>query len=164
MSPVGRPGLAVLLVATVATAATVGCGGDTNEFAATAAWARPTPATATDGVVYLQLTSDVDDTLVGVDVPETVARTAELHTSDAGGGVGHIHGGGGGEMVTMTPVENVAVAAGDTIEFRPGGNHIMLVDLDEPLVLGDTFTATLRFSSGRSLAAEVTVSDNPPSS
>lgn len=157
---VARPGLAVLLVATVAT---VSCGGDTSEFAATGAWARPTPATATDGVIYLQLTSDVDDTLVGVDVPATVARTAELHASDAGGGGGHLHGGGGGEMVTMTPVEDVAVAAGDTIEFRPGSNHIMLVDLAEPLALGDTFTATLRFSSGRSLATEVTVSDNPPS-
>jgi copper(I)-binding protein len=161
MRPVVRPGIAVLVVATVAT---VGCGGDTEGFAATAAWARPTPATATDGVVYLKLSSDVDDTLVGVDVPATVARTAELHTSDAGGGGGHMHGGGGGEMVTMTPVEDVAVAAGETIEFRPGGNHIMLVDLAEPLAIGDSFTATLRFSSGRTLAAEVTVSDNPPSS
>lgn len=159
-----RPGLAVLLVTTIATVATVGCGEDTSEFAATGAWARPTPATATDGVVYLELTSDVDDTLVGVDVPATVARSAELHTSDASGAGAHMHGGGGGEMVTMTPVEDVEVAAGDTIEFRPGGNHIMLVDLAEPLVVDDTFTATLRFSSGRSLAAEVTVSDNPPSS
>jgi copper(I)-binding protein len=156
-----RHSITFLLLASVAT---VGCGGTASEFAVTGAWARPTPATATDGVVYLELTSDTDDTLVGVDVPTTVARGAELHTSDAGGGGGHLHGGGGGEMVTMTPVEDVAVAAGDTIEFRPGGNHIMLVDLAEPLVLGDTFTATLRFSSGRSLAAEVTVSDNPPSS
>jgi copper(I)-binding protein len=38
----------------------------------------------------------------------------------------------------------------------------MLVDLARPLVLGDTFVATLRFASGRTLDVRVTVSDNPP--
>jgi copper(I)-binding protein len=38
----------------------------------------------------------------------------------------------------------------------------MLIDLAAPLELGGAFTATLQFSSGRSLDAVVTVSDNPP--
>lgn len=153
--------LAVVAVLPVA-ALTSGCGGDPAELAATDAWSRPTPAGATDGVVYLHLTSDTADTLVGVQVAPEVAAAAELHTSDASGGGGHQHGATGGGVVTMTPVEEVPVAAGATVEFRPGGNHIMLIDLAEPLEAGDTFTATLRFASGRSLPTEVTVADNPP--
>jgi len=64
----------------------------------------------------------------------------------------------------MVQVTQVDIDAGTSIEFRPGGNHIMLVDLARPLVLGDTFVATLRFASGRTLDVSVTVSDNPPSS
>ncbi len=155
------PFLAVVAVLPVAALA-AGCGGEPAELAATDAWSRPTPAGATDGVVYLHLTSDTDDSLVGVQVAPEVAAAAELHTSDASGGGGHQHGAAGGGVVTMTPVEEVAVAAGATVEFRPGGNHIMLIDLAEPLEAGDTFTATLRFASGRSLPTEVTVADNPP--
>ncbi len=141
----------------------VGCSGDTTELAATDAWARPTPAAATDGVIYLTLTSDTSDRLVAVDVPPGVAEETELHTSDAMAGGAHEHGAAGEDMVTMTPVEEVAVDSDTTLEFRPGGNHIMLVGLTEPLVTGDSFVATLRFSSGRSLDTTVTVSDNPPS-
>jgi copper(I)-binding protein len=156
------PFLAALVAAAFAAIAAAGCSGDPAELAATDAWSRPTQEGATDGVVYLQLTTDTDETLVGVQVAPQVAAAAELHTSDTAGGGGHQHGAAGGGVVTMTPVEEVPVAAGATVEFRPGGNHIMLVDLAEPLEAGDTFTATLRFASGRSLPTEVIVADNPP--
>lgn len=146
----------------VATALVTGCGGDGQTFGASGAWSRPTPAGATNGVIYLTLTSDVRDALTGVDVPAGVARRAELHTSDAAGSGGHQHGAAGGDTVTMKQVTEVAVDAGGTLAFRPGGNHIMLVDLARPLVRGGTFTATLRFTSGRALTVTVTVADNPP--
>jgi copper(I)-binding protein len=150
------------LIAAVSIAVVAGCGPDTGELAATGAWARPTPASATDGVIYMTLTSDTPDGLVAVDVPGEVAAATELHTSDAAAGGGHQHGAVGGDMVTMTPVEEVPLEPGTDVEFRPGGNHIMLVDLREPLASGDTFVATLRFSSGRSIDTTVQVSDNPP--
>ncbi|MEI2654022.1 MAG: copper chaperone PCu(A)C, partial [Microthrixaceae bacterium] len=77
------------------------------------------------------------------------------------GSGGHQHGAAGGDTVTMKQVTEVAVDAGGTLAFRPGGNH-MLVDLARPLVRGGTFTATLRFTSGRTLTVTVTVADNPP--
>jgi len=157
-----RRAAAPLVTLLIGAATSAGCGGGAAELDAADAWARPTPAGATDGVVYLRLTIDSDDTLVDVEVPATVASDAELHTSDAAGGGGHQHGAAGGGVVTMTPVEELDLDAGETVEFRPGGNHIMLIDLTEPLATGDTFTATLRFASERSLTTEVTVTDNPP--
>lgn len=150
------------LIAAVAIAVVAGCGSDTGELSATGAWARPTPASATNGVIYLTLTSDTVDGLVAVDVPSDIAEGTELHSSDATAGGGHEHGAVGGDMVTMTPVEEVALEPGTEVEFSPGGNHIMLVGLREPLTSGDTFVATLRFSSGRTLDTTVTVGDNPP--
>jgi copper(I)-binding protein len=139
-----------------------GCGGDQTTFGASGAWARPTPTGATNGVIYLELSSDVRDALVAAEVPAGIAERAELHTSDAAGGGGHQHGAVGSDTVTMAQVTEVVIEAGGTVEFRPGGNHIMLVGLASPLQRGDTFTATLRFSSGRTLDVPVTVSDNPP--
>lgn len=153
---------ALLLVAAITAAVTAACGDTEREFSASRAWARPTPATATNGVVYLTVSSDVRDALIGVDVPPAVAAHTEIHRSDATGGNGHQHGAVGGGTVTMEQVTEIVIDAGATVEFRPGGNHIMLVDLPEPLQSGDTFPATLRFSSGRTIDLTVTVADNPP--
>ncbi len=148
--------------AIVACASVGGCGDNQREFGAERAWARSTPASATNGVVYLEVSSDVDDSLVRVEVPLDVASRAELHTSDAASGGGHDHGAVDDGIVTMEQVEEVPIAADTTVEFSPGGNHVMLVDIARPLVVGDTFSLTLQFASGRSLEVPVEVADNPP--
>ena len=133
-------------------------------FGAEAAWARPTPTGATNGVIYLTVSSDVADELVAAEVPESIAASAELHATMGGeGGGGHTHGGGGsGEMMSMGEVDSFPIAPGETLTFAPGGNHIMLIDVAEPLTRGTRFTVTLRFDSGRSLDVPVVVADNPP--
>lgn len=139
------------------------CGGEDVAFGVTSAWSRPTPTGAADGVLYFSLGSDRDDALVAVDVPETVAGSAELHRTEGGsGGGGHSHGGGGEEVMSMEQVQAVPVGAGERVEFAPGGNHVMLVDLVQPLARGASFEVTMRFESGRSLVVPVVVGDNPP--
>jgi copper(I)-binding protein len=155
------------LLALLAPASLVACGGDeAATFGATGAWSRPTPTGATNGVLYLTVTSDVDDALIAVEVPATIAATVELHETvvgDAGHG-GHSHGGGGGgEVMSMGEVEAFEIAANSSVTFSPGGNHVMLIDLAEPLISGETYVATLTFSSGRTLDVDVVVADNPPS-
>jgi copper(I)-binding protein len=157
----------VLVMAAAAAVALAGCAdqAEPTELAASGAWARPTPTGATNGVVYLSLTTDVPDQLVQAAVPVEVAATAELHATvgDDGGhsGGGH-HGGGGGETMTMVETEAVDVVPGEVLEFAPGGNHVMLVDLAAPLARGGGFELELRFASGRTLVVDVVVADNPP--
>ena len=167
------------LVAVAALAVGVAaCGSDATAvtFAATGAWSRPTPPGATDGVIYLTVSTDRADELVDVDVPATVAASAGLHATVIGGDGGHHHGGGdgggdgdepgtgdgAGDTVTMADVDTFPLAAGGTVVFEPGGNHVMLEGLARPLSLGDRYTATLHFASGRTLDVEVIVADNPP--
>jgi copper(I)-binding protein len=132
------------------------------EFAAGGAWARPTPAGASDGVVYLTVSTDEPDELVGASVAGVVAREAQLHMTSVGDEDHSHHGGAGAASVSMGDVESIPLAAGATVVFEPGGSHIMLVGLAAPLQRGSTFMVALEFASGRVLDTEVVVADNPP--
>lgn len=59
---------------------------------------------------------------------------------------------GMGEM-TMRQVSSIEVPAGEVVNLEPGGFHVMLLDLPQPLEVGDTFDVTLTFE----LAGEQTV-------
>jgi copper(I)-binding protein len=142
------------------------CGSsDPVAFAATGAWSRPTPGAATSGVVYLIVTSDRADEIRGVDVPASVADHAEMHTTsiDDGGGLHDHSADDGSGLATMEELDAVPIAAGGSVVFEPGGNHIMLIDLVEPLRRGESFPVTIRFASGRELDVDVAIADNPPS-
>lgn len=159
--------LGLVAAATCAASLIAACGSDapTASFGAEGAWARPTPPGATNGVIYLTVSSDVADALVGAEVPTSIAASTELHATmggDSGGGHSHGGSGGDGEMMSMGAVESFPIVAGESLTFAPGGNHIMLIDVAEPLTRDTRFNVTLRFASGRSLEVPVVVADNPP--
>ncbi len=83
----------------------------------------------------------------------TAAAAGEAGDADAGMQEPMPHGG----MMRMQPVEAVSVPAGGTVEFKPGGLHVMLMDLRRDLKPGDTFSLTLRFEKAGALGVEVTV-------
>lgn len=56
--------------------------------------------------------------------------------------------------MTMQEVDSIDLPAGEAVVFEPGGYHVMLLGLANPLEVGDTFDLTLFFESG----AEQTVS------
>lgn len=51
----------------------------------------------------------------------------------------------GSEAMTMRPVEAIDIPAGETVMLKPGGYHIMLIDLAKPLKVGDKIDLTLKF-------------------
>lgn len=63
---------------------------------------------------------------------------------------------GTGQM-TMKEISSVTVGAHKTVRFMPGGKHIMLIGMKKDLKAGDTFTLTLKMSSGKNLRTTVTV-------
>ena len=148
------------------------CGSDdsstVSELTVERAWSRTTPAGATTGVVYFEITSPDDDTIVSASVPADIAGAAELHESMAAGDGGHSHGGDttdttapSGEMV-MEPVDEVELSANSTVVFEPGGLHVMLIDLADALTLDEEFTLTLTLGSGDQIDVDVVVADNVP--
>ena len=96
-------------------------------------WARATPGRAQNGAVYLTIRAPAGDRLVALSSP--VAAAVELHESAMAG------------MVTkMRRLAGVAIPAGQSVAFAPGGRHIMLVGLKAPLREGQSFSLTLTFA------------------
>lgn len=140
------------------------------------AWARTSPMMAMAGAAYMTLTSRVDDRLTGVAVDASIAATAELHETVMAGETGGSMPGStmagstmAGSMppgteptMMMQPVDGVDLPAGTTVELKPGGYHIMLLDLAAPLEMGQTFTITLMFELAGPVDVSVTVGDAAP--
>lgn len=99
--------------------------------------ASPKVANAGAGFVTIKNNTQVDDTLVGAEAD--ISKTVELHT--------HIHD---GDVMRMRKVDSIAVPAGGAAELKPGGDHIMFINLNKPLAEGDKVPVTLIFAkSGR---------------
>ncbi|MGQ0683399.1 copper chaperone PCu(A)C [Bradyrhizobium sp.] len=97
-------------------------------------WARATPPGAKTGAVYLIVTNNgaITDRLLSAATP--VADNVQFH------GVSEVSG-----IVRMHEMLSVDVAPGGKITFSPGGMHIMLVGLKQPLKEGETLPLTLTF-------------------
>jgi len=57
----------------------------------------------------------------------------------------------------MRPIDGVEIPAGGSVELKPGGLHIMLLDVQRDLEPGQTVTLKLDFESGRSLVVDAPV-------
>ena len=60
-------------------------------------------------------------------------------------------------MMSMQEVTAVDVPAGGTVMLEPGGYHVMLMQLAEPLVTGATFEVTLSFENAGDMTVSVEV-------
>ena len=119
------------------------------------AWARVSPMVDRAGAAYMVLHNSglSDDALVAVTSP--AAAAVELHETVADPSSG---------MMGMQPVASIPVPAGGTTELKPGGYHMMLIDLVAPLVEGTTIELTLTFQSGTVLTVPAEVRSGAPSS
>lgn len=140
------------------------------------AWARTSPEDTTYGAVYLTLTSEDGDALVGASVPSDIAGTVEIHETvmadDAGSDTTMAMGGEGSDttettmagmgQMTMQPVDSIELPAGEAVTLEPGGYHIMLIDLVAPLEAGQEIEVTLTFENAGERTITVPVQDDAP--
>ncbi len=112
-------------------------------------WSRATASQAQAGAVFLTIKGgETDDSLISGSVASTIAERVELHT--------HSHDADTGVM-RMRPVSMIDVPAGETVTLRPGGLHIMLMGLAEPLSEGADIPLTLTFEHAGEVTAVATV-------
>ena len=62
-----------------------------------------------------------------------------------------------GGVMTMRPLAGIDLPAGQKIILKPGGAHIMLVGLKQPLRLGQSFPLTLYLEKAGTGEVTVTV-------
>lgn len=101
------------------------------DVAVTNAWVRATVPGQPVAAAYMDIRASKAMKLVGVASP--VAARAEIHEMKDEDG-----------MMKMRAVKAVDLPAGKTISFAPGGLHVMLFGLSEPLTDGRKVTLTLK--------------------
>lgn len=106
------------------------------------AWVRPTVAGQKGTGGFMKITAQTPLTLVGVSSP--VAGVAEVHEMKMDG-----------DVMRMRAVPSLALPAGKTVELKPGGFHLMLMDLKQPLAKDSTVPVTLLFKDAQGKPSEL---------
>jgi len=110
-------------------------------------WSRATPKGATSAAGYMTITNKgaVPDRLNCVS--SDASAQCQIHTMTMEDGV-----------MKMRPVEGgLEIAPGATVTLKPGGFHMMLLDLKHPLEQGQNVKATLKFDNAGTVDVEYPV-------
>ncbi|MGO8839967.1 MAG: copper chaperone PCu(A)C [Methyloceanibacter sp.] len=111
-------------------------------------WARPTAGTNMLGAAYLTLTNGGKEADTLKSASSADADKVEIHE--------HIHDAEG--VMRMRAVEGgLAIPAGGTVEFKPGGYHLMLIGLKHNLEDGQNFPLKLTFEHAGAVDVEVKI-------
>ncbi|WP_158587104.1 copper chaperone PCu(A)C [Motilimonas pumila] len=111
------------------------------DFMVSGAYARETPPNVPNSAAFLQLMNHTDKAVRLVGVKSDIADKVELHNHTMVDG-----------MMKMRQVDAIEVAAMATVELKPGGFHIMMMGLKQPLKTGQSVDFILVFEDGTELS------------
>ena len=109
-------------------------------------WARATVAGAAAGGGFLKIAnSGATDRLISAQAE--VSNAVELHTMVMEG-----------NTMRMRKLDNgIELPAGQSVELKPGGLHIMFIELKAPLKQGEKFPLKLKFEKAGEITVDVQV-------
>jgi copper(I)-binding protein len=110
-------------------------------------WIRATPPGAKIAAGYITIRNKAaqPDRLVGASSPMAAKVQTHVTVKD-------------GEVLRMREVKGYEIPAKGTFELKPGGAHLMLVDIKQALKEGDKMPVTLKFEKSRDVTVEFLVS------
>jgi len=114
------------------------------------AWARATAPGQDSGSIQFFITSKKAAKLLAISSP--AAGAIEIHSM--------VHEGG---KMKMRAVESISLPAGKEVDLGKSGNHVMLLNLKQPLKAGDSvpFTLTVQFADKRKVAVDAKAEVRP---
>lgn len=104
----------------------------------------PPNAPATGAFMVIKNNGDKDVKVLKADNP--LSKVTELHT--------HLNEGG---VMKMRPVPAIDIKAKGEVALKPGGLHVMMIDLKAPMKEGDVVPITLTFDDGSSKQVDAKV-------
>ena len=110
-------------------------------------WAKPSlTKQANNGAAYLTLTNPTNQNDRLLKASSEVADVVEIHemTFDEG-------------VMKMAEIDGLDIPTGETVKLEPGGYHIMLMGLNDPLTAGKTFDVQLKFENAGTKSVSVDV-------
>ena len=142
----------VVIAMVMAVLALAACGGSAGTsgsgITVSEVWARPSPMIESAVAAYMVLQNNgaTEDKLLSVE--SDAARNVELHETKEMNG-----------MMQMSPVPNIPVPANGKAELKPGGYHVMLMNLNRELKAGDKIQLTLNFEKAGKIPVTAEVKD-----
>ena len=110
------------------------------------AWARATPPGAKVGAAYLEVRNSGGQPDRLLSASTAAAKRVEMHVTQRDG-----------EVMKMREVKALDIAARGTLKLAPGGAHLMLVELAQPLKEGERLRLRLRFERAGEIETELQV-------
>lgn len=107
-------------------------------------WVRATVAAQKATGAFMTLTATQGGKLVGASSP--VAGAVEVHEMKMVD-----------DMMRMRQLQALDLPAGQTVKLAPGGYHLMLLGLKQPLKEGDKVPLTLEIEDAQKVRSKVTV-------
>ncbi|WP_165831998.1 MULTISPECIES: copper chaperone PCu(A)C [Gammaproteobacteria] len=109
-------------------------------------WLRESIPGQPNGAGFGTIENHSSNDMVLVSAQIDIAGEVQVHE--------HVHENG---QMRMQRMEGLTINAGSSVMLRPGGYHLMLLGLQQPLVSGDTHRVTLLFSDGTQVEVETEV-------
>lgn len=122
------------------------CAQADSDITISEAWARATAPGQKVAAAYMNLSSKQGATLVSAECD--LAGSVEIHTMTMEN-----------DVMKMRMLDELALPAGKTVSLAPGGLHLMLFNLKQPLDAGKeaSFTLNFRSASGEQKQIRVTL-------
>ncbi len=111
--------------------------------------ARPSPMAGGNGAVFMMVLNGLDEDVQFVSAVSPASEVVELHETINDEGV----------MRMVHQPDGYAIEAGGNVELKPGGKHVMLINLVEQLETGNEIELTINFSNGESQTLTVPIVD-----
>lgn len=105
-------------------------------------WLRESIPGQPNGAGFGMLSNSGDQDVLLIGASSSIAADIEIHQ--------HVRE---GEQMRMEQMDALVVPAGESVSLQPGGYHLMLLGLTEPLTIDEQHEVTLIFSDG----SEITV-------
>lgn len=114
-------------------------------------WVRSMPPGAQISAAYGMLTNHGDQTVTLSTVSSEISGTAEMHEVIADG-----------DQRRMAQLESINIAPHETLIFKPGARHIMLLDIAAPPVEGEIVEICAVSAAGTRACTEAVVRRQAP--
>jgi periplasmic copper chaperone A len=109
------------------------------------AWTRQTPGSDV-AAIYLTLQNPTKQPITVVSIASSAASMAMIHESRTEGGISK-----------MRAHEQLVIAPGETVKFEPGGLHVMLHGLTQPLAVGQSIPLVIQLADGTRVSVTAVV-------
>ncbi len=122
-----------------------------NGISTTSAWMRPAPTGISISAAYLVIGNDgkIGDRLMRVEAD--FAEKVEVHSMSMDGEV----------MKMRLVTDGIGIPAENSVELEPGGYHIMLMQIKEPVLSGQKRIIRFVFEKAAEVAVEFTAGHSP---